>query len=691
MSANTEDDLIKVLALYQWIDAVSNRTDPQCGSKTGYPAKWTGLLATASTRIAQLVQQRDFWNYRQDFTTSLTFDTLLSQTEPLILLAKDAEAAFNKYYAEKTKNDERISLIKKALHNLDFEVGQAASKVRSLAQEIVDVREEIKSMDEELAQVEEDMYFNGTTCDQAIKLKAATENYGGLTGLSHAFKFLKNTVTFSLSVAQQATVFAVGAAALWGGVSAFLPTAMTIGSAAFGAPGIAGAAALIAGAQNPINTLVKGITKISGDGSTLFSAVQKEFGTVEESWNAAKSALDSRLVLLMSLSNEDKVMNEYVYSIPECVPFKKIIEIYKTDAAQLNAKVAEHDTLVLELAETEATRQTRKQQRSDLEIRSSASFDPTGMAIMASVGESYRLQKRNLIKNLKMLRSALNYETCDNEPFSYRDMTVFQLEVGLYDLSNARIKFQQDVSSAAGVVAHNPGTLKSGRGQRAEAYIKIVVKASDENMATPFNNYRTSGNFVYNLPDGHAALPAGVSNMRVVSAQAYVPGLDDSTENIAQVWISRFGASTCHDELGTARTFSHPPKSFYSMYRKNSNGKPRWLTQALWTGAVNPTPVGAWKISTPKATEQERQGVSEFQLHLVLSYIAKKNIETNSEAPQTPTQLSDASAFRAEFTSVNPTVSGTAFMSLGTVGAMLILFAAAGLMAVRRTSQVQTA
>lgn len=149
-------------------------------------------------------------------------------------------------------------------------------------------------------------------------------------------------------------------------------------------------------------------------------------------------------------------------------------------------------------------------------------------------------------------------------------------------------------------------------------------------MPLAFQNFRHNGTFHYTITQENENLPHGVANLRVVSAQAFVPQLlksEGGQNDVAQVWMKRVGVSTCADARGNTRSFSHAPMGFYSMYSANedprvSGTSPKWLTAPKNPEEnVGPSPVGTWEISMPSLDLNARDRVSEIHLYLVLSYV----------------------------------------------------------------------
>jgi len=178
-------------------------------------------------------------------------------------------------------------------------------------------------------------------------------------------------------------------------------------------------------------------------------------------------------------------------------------------------------------------------------------------------------------------------------------------------------------------MAHNPYALVNGRRQHSTASTVLKINMMDTSKYESFREYQKSGKFLVNILAENPALPRGVANVRVVSAQVFVPALmraNGGNHDIAQVWLRRLGVSQCRDPLGVFRFFSHSENSYYSMYNANelgNDGNPKWLSQQQQSEEeVGPSPVGTWEISIPALNSvPERQTVQEIELHLILSYV----------------------------------------------------------------------
>jgi len=128
----------------------------------------------------------------------------------------------------------------------------------------------------------------------------------------------------------------------------------------------------------------------------------------------------------------------------------------------------------------------------------------------------------------------------------------------------------------------------TGSGDRLDAVtvIKLRPEQSDE-MAMVFQTYWTNGTLSFNLEATNEALPEGLANMRVVSAQAFVPALlmtEEGDNEHAEVWLQKLGVSTCSSVSGEQRLFSHSSTGYFSVYSAREDPRltdqpPRWLTK----------------------------------------------------------------------------------------------------------------
>jgi len=347
-------------------------------------------------------------------------------------------------------------------------------------------------------------------------------------------------------------------------------------------------------------------------------------------------------------------------------------------------KMLEHDMNVVKFARIAVERSKLQKERRDLLSSVAATFDPTSLQFMQSIGQAYRAQKDRIVGMLKLLHEAVDFEFCDQTFFKYEDVRVAQLSSALAQVSSGRLNRHAQDAGARGILAEH--------GQnKMNAVTKVTLRPDmSEDIAMAFDLFYSNGTLTYNIDSDNAALPKGVANLRVVSAQVFAPALllnEWGTSDIAEVWLRRLGSSTCTNTDGQSHLFSHSATGYYSAYSAKEDPRvtgvpPTWLTQpAHEVDIVGPTPVGPWQISMPSLqTESARQQVQEIELHLFLSYVPCNDAGCgrSMQTEETPALVFNLQKHNDSRTPRFPTVTALSLVGV-TLGSVLTISAVFGL------------
>merc|ERR1712087_229072 len=592
----------------------------------------------------------------------------------MLLIAKDAEKAFDKYYEETTTVAERKSLIVKATKNLDYEISQKDAELHALKEVIHEARGVIFGLQTEQGQWNKLIQNHAVECDAGISAANRKTKFQFMPTVNRLIGIGQSTWKV-VGIATAAIATGLG---IWGLLAAQVPAA--VNSLSAGVQSLTGAASgggvLIAAASSSVNTNIASVETIiattqdaRGEVTNTWDQLSQAYSEVEQFANGDATSIDSierEAQIATTPEAYLEVRSQYLDSVAECEPIRgHYNSLVAVSDVRLN-KIHEHDMHVVDFATIAVDKSKLEAERADLHASVDGTFDPTALQFMQSIGEAYRAQKDRIIEFLKLLHESVDYEFCADNPFKYEDVRVTQLESILASISADRMRRHTEDSSARGVLA---------KGQDAVA----IIKLKKDEMLQAFENYMETGTLSFSLDANNAALPKGVANMRVVNAQAFVPALlltEKGTSSIAEVWLRRLGASTCTAPSGTAKLFSHAATGYLSVYSAEAdprltNTQPVFMTAPLNNvDVVGPTPVGPWQVSVPSLTDQEqRSRVTEIDLHPTISYVPCSS--PGCGAPATAA----ASAGNAHSKKSNDKVPDT----LATVGVGFTVFGVAAL------------
>lgn len=624
---------VEAQKIYYWIEAVYHtvHNDEEEGTED---LPWRQIALEASVRLTQLSHGLDFWGHQMNHVPMVSFEALESTMPELLRIAAKNEEVYERYYQSATTAAERQSFITKAAKNIDFEISEKDVAINELIDPIISARGEIRDLQAEQEVQRQIVLDNAAQCDGGIAKKVAGDAHKFAPNVNRLITMVTNGVTtFQRTVGLQTVAMGVWST-MTGNIPGLLSLLRDVGRQAGQAGWDAVVDANVEGAWPAMRTVVQGfvntqVSSVRDPFSDAWDRISEGIESVEGTARAKNTAIDGIKQVTNMLLDAKEYMatrEKYFDSVEECFPlsghFRQLVGISK----QLTIKRAEHDMKVVKFGALQSQRSRLVSEKRELYNSAAGTFDPTSLQFMQTISETYRAQKDRIVEMLKLMHEAVDYEFCEQDTFAYEDVRVTQLESFTAQISAERMRRHSDDTAARALLAEH------GPGDSMEAVTVVTLKEEQSaEVAMAFINFWENGTLSFNIDTTHDAFPRGVANMRVVSAQAFVPALllaEEGQHDYAKVWFRKLGVSTCSSSEGQQHTFAHPSTGYYSVYSARedprlNDGPPAWLTKPIQNDdIVAPTPFGAWSMSIPALkTQAQRSVVNEVELHFVLSYV----------------------------------------------------------------------
>lgn len=381
---------------------------------------------------------------------------------------------------------------------------------------------------------------------------------------------------------------------------------------------------------------------------------------------------DNRVKVLANAQISSE-MDEWLSDIASCDDVRGELSVLQSLVSRRNDLYSKHDTIVLSYVIQTQQLGEQKRLRDNIYKNFAGSYDQSGMDLYFSVNKQVNDFKINLISTLTQMQAALNFEFCEDKTFEFQDGETYQLEAFMSEMAAERSLILQ---RGRAVFANNPMQAVAGIGDQATA--STIIELTRSNSVTEFQMFDQTGEIRFELDAANPALPAGVANMKVESAQGVIRG-QTGEQGISQVWVKREGTSQCLSVDGISRDFKHPPRTYYSMYDANfaeHQLSPSMLTKVMKNhDEVVPSPVGYWTISMPQLAADQRSKVDKVELHLILSAVPCDDPTCNGYLGRS---LSAAPNLAAAAPARHVDSKSTTFLrnlALPVSGALVILFA----------------
>jgi hypothetical protein len=600
--------------LYQWVQAVATANSTTCQAVPGTQA----LTQEAGIYLNQLSIGLDFWGHSFDHVPLLTYDEILATTHNMLLIAEQAEIAFDKYAANFTDHDERENVVSDSLKNAEFMISTHKETLSQTIDRIQATKTQVKALELERTLLDQRLSTSGEECDAEIRRKTADEHYAWGPTFNRLVNFISKTVTVGLAFYTSFGLAAAAVQSIFSASSALLSGFANDAAGAASQPTFSGVQhLLISGAVPVVNTLITNTQQVSntvqGQRTDLATTLQE----IDGMWKEGSTLMDSTIRNVRAQRHQDAIM-EWLKPLPSCTKHFPDLELAATLAQQHDALVAAHDEDVVKYAQTQMQIVELEQQRIDIASEAAGSFDPSLVSVAMMVSKTYTMLKDDIIRSLKDLNGAMNYQFCTSEEFTYESERVVQLQ-SVYAQTQAQYRRLVEADSMSRTMVADFPDFQSFDAPPTATTIFTFTAAEHGAI---FEQFYTQGKLIFNIGRDNAALPLGASNMRVASVQAYSPQLKPAQSEIAEIFIKRQGVSECKGADGIPKTFAHGPRTYTAMYNHNKP-KGKWLTGRLEQSTrQEPTPVGAWELSMAQLeNEAQRRAITSVELHLVISFV----------------------------------------------------------------------
>jgi hypothetical protein len=656
------------------------------------PVPWQEYVLDAKLRLQLIAQGLDFWGRSQDSAPIQNFEVLMKSAMNIAATAKEAETVYDDFFAKGVETKIKASAFTRALNNMDSEISKSKQQVNDLLSEINRIREDIMVYSDLLASEEHAFLTETQECDAAVSKKAAAENYGIINNVRYFVKFAQNVYVKGWALANAALAVGATAATIWHSGSTVVEGLMgTVESSKtwndlYTSLKVTGTATI-----GVVTALVSQAQTIQGDATTLLRDADDQIKSLQTEWDRSKT-FDSQVQGRMNQKDYDAFVGGWFADVPECHGLRDQVAQVNNISLHYNQKRAQHDALALSLANTVIGIKTMSEDRKQYQKTRAGMIDFGASRSMNVVTQSYRTQKRNLITMFKQLRESMNMEFCEQEPFDYEETKVVQMQAFLAHIAGERQNKLADQVGDRTFLANFPTSEEAAAGGRVTAAIVIPISANDPAYAPAFRDWQElrASTLNFFISPVNPLLPSGTSILRVVDAQAFAPGLMTAqvSGDTAKVWLKKSGVSTCTAVNGQPLSFSHKPRTFFSMCSTRDTAvPPKWLTvSATPLKTLSPSPVGMWSMSFPALTTQaNRELVTKVDLHLTLTYVPCSSPECGGVRWR---NLGDSGSTAAGAETAVVASGIDLVVMFGTLAAVVTLLSAVGLHRTKRGQRV---
>jgi hypothetical protein len=613
--------------LYEWTSSVMNTTLPLCASLE-YNG-WKEQTILAGTKLQQLALQYDFWGRQRNFVPLLSAASLAESTISLFRVGRAAKEAVLKFTDEFTSEDDQLNIARDSTTKMDNEINSMQEQLEGKVAELSTFWDEIKILDEERANLTRNITFQQEECEVAVTKKAAAETYGWQPTLRRIGRFFGNVVTAVFQQAATLTSLAISAVSAWR--LAQSTTNTLFGNAASARTAQSRWTLAVFTAPNLVNTVITSVRAVGASIVASTNEINTTLRGVQQEFIDSRSSITDHVRTVADQQYTDTVV-AWLADLPECQDVVAQVQSLIDKNEVLDGKLQQYDSTVLSYGVLSTQRSQVIKERASLLNEMAGKFDPAKQVYLTTLYAEYTRIRYEIISVMKQMRGAMNYEFCEDEVFSYNTLKLEDLEAELQEMLRHRTESNLGQGSGRKMMA-------KFEGDHPTAAVVVSVPATDE--------FRTTGKISFELSSVNAGLPGNVANLRLASAQAYVPTLSGG---VVQVWIKKQGDSKCIHPSGIEHSFVHASNSYYTMYDAATDPvSPQFLTDHTHADSfVEPSPLGQWELKVISA--QDRTSVTEIRLHLLLSFVACERadcspIEVQGESGSTQlTLMSDAGA-----------------------------------------------
>jgi len=508
-------------------------------------------------------------------------------------------------------NEAAMNLLSKQASNLDYEALMGEKTKARLSRQIKLIREQITHDDHVMMTYKLDLNNRGAGCNDAIYKKTIHERYS----MKGRMDIMTDMFDRTMELADKMELSA-GSIQTTG--KALMANSQTLVDSVAGVftGGVSTGALPLSGVWPILQTMIGQVRQINKDGDDLTELPMK---MMRELIDERATRMEKTNTVITQVTPEQLVFlkDAWYGDLKECQSIKTALDAYQKLAYEWNSKKLQHDALVQEYADTEVACSKASLTRESLISDNIHGFNHISSQLMHAVYESYFIQKRQLVSIFKQMEAAMNREFCENEELELEDARAAQLDAYLAKLM-ARWQYSQSTQRQESVIYGNFDHGLGQGGQEVRAVSSVVFDRAGSH-ASEFNAYKDSGVFEASVGWTEVSLPEGGKNVRVVSAQAFLPEQLKFGSDPVQVWMQRDGNSECIGADGTLRSFAHAQHSYYTMYTAEQGADPTYLTAAD-SVAERPSAVGKWTLVTPQLNEASRDSITKIELRLVLSY-----------------------------------------------------------------------
>lgn len=216
------------------------------------------------------------------------------------------------------------------MHNLDFEASAAEREMYKLVTDIEDVKRDIEVIDAELGDQAAVMSLWGAECDAAAVKKATEEEYGFQATLRHLRQFAKSTRVVAVDVIARGLFITAATTALWttfndGLLQHVIGEGQSLQSQVTGIRSITdiidvgqyGQSAVLATIPM-VQTMIQDVKAVKLDGENYIKSAQPTLEYIQSEWKAQEDAVVQRTQMVMSRSQYDQLVDEWIGDLTEC-------------------------------------------------------------------------------------------------------------------------------------------------------------------------------------------------------------------------------------------------------------------------------------------------------------------------------------------------------------------------------------